>query len=90
MTVRPPGSRQLPALLVLGLVGLGVVLATSLDWAVGARVVGLAFLLGACLRLTLPPASAGWLVVRTRPLDAAVLGVLGAACLALAQTIPRA
>ncbi len=52
--------------------------------------VGLGLLLAACLRLTLPAARAGWLAVRTRPLDAALLVLLGAAALVLAQTIPRA
>ena len=89
MTACPPGTWQPPSLLLLSLVGLGLALATQVDWALGARVVGLAFLLGACLRTTLPAARAGWLVVRTRPLDVAVLAVLGAASLALAQTIPR-
>ncbi len=56
----------------------------------GTRVVGLAFLLAAVLRLTLPARSAGWLVVRTRGLDAAVLLVLGLAVVVLAETIPPA
>ena len=90
MTVRPPGPRQLPSGLVLGLVALGLVLATQVDWVLGARVVGRAFLLAGCLRLTLPTGRAGWLAVRSRSLDATVLLVLGAAALALAQTIPRA
>lgn len=90
VSVRPPRPSQLPALSVLVLVGLGLLLAAQVDWALGARVIGLAFLLAACLRLTLPAARAGWLAVRTRPLDAALLVLLGAAALVLAQTIPRA
>ncbi len=89
MTARPP-SWQLPSLLVLAAVLSGLVLATQVGWQTGTRVVGLAFLLGAALRLSLPARSAGWLVVRTRGLDAAVLLVLGGAVVALAETIPPA
>lgn len=80
---------QLPALAVLGVAALGLLLALLLDWQVGAFVLGLALLLAAGLRLTLPVRSAGWLAVRTRALDAAVLLVLGFAVVLLANTIPR-
>ena len=79
---------QLPALAVLGLVGLGLALAALVDWQVGGFVIGLALLVGAGLRLALPVRSAGWLAVRTRGLDAAVLLALGFAVVALANTIP--
>ena len=88
----PSGSRtgQLPALSVLAMAGLGVLLAALVDWQLGAIVLGLSLLLAAGLRLTLPPASAGALVVRTRGLDAALLLVVGFALLVLANTIPPA
>lgn len=85
-----PTAWQGPAVVVLAVVGVGLAVGSTGDWARGATVLGLGFLLGACLRLTLPPSRAGWLAVRTRPLDAAVLLVLGAAVLVLAQTIPPA
>ena len=85
-----PTTAQLPAVAVLAVVGVGLAVGAVGDWALGATVLGLGFLLGACLRLTLPPSRAGWLAVRTRPLDAAVLLLLGAAVLVLAQTIPPA
>ena len=88
MTERGRSGRQLPALLVLAVVVTGLLLATAVDWQVGARVLGLAFLLAALLRATLPARPAGWLVVRTRGLDVAVLLSLGAAVLVLAATIP--
>ena len=88
MTERARTGRQLPALLVLAVVATGLLLATAVDWQVGARVLGLAFLLAALLRATLPARQAGWLVVRTRALDVAVLLSLGAAVLVLAETIP--
>ncbi len=90
MTARPTTSRQLPSVLVLAVVVVGLVLATQVGWQPGTRVLGLAFLLAAVLRVTLPARSAGWLVVRTRGLDAAVLLVLGLAMVALAETIPPA
>lgn len=90
MTARPSASWQLPTVLVLAVVASGLALATGVGWQTGTRVLGLAFLLAACLRLSLPARSAGWLVVRTRGLDAAVLLVLGAAVVVLAETIPPA
>lgn len=81
---------QLPALGVLAMIGLGLVLAAALDWQVGAFVIGLALLGAAGLRLTLPARTAGWLAVRTRSLDAALLLGLGFAVVVLANTIPRA
>ena len=89
-TARPATSWQLPSVLVLAVVAAGLVLATQVDWQTGTRVLGLAFLLAAVLRISLPARSAGWLVVRTRGLDAAVLLVLAAAMVALAETIPPA
>jgi hypothetical protein len=87
---RPTTSWQLPSVLVLAGVAAGLLLATQVGWQTGTRVLGLAFLLAAGLRLSLPARSAGWLVVRTRGLDAAVLLVLGFAMVALAETIPPA
>ena len=89
-TARPATSWQLPSVLVLAVVAAGLVLAGAVGWQLGTRVLGLSFLLAAGLRLSLPARSAGWLVVRTRGLDAAVLLVLGAAMVTLAETIPPA
>ena len=90
MPDRPTTSWQLPSVLVLAGVATGLLLATQVGWQTGTRVLGLAFLVAAGLRLSLPARSAGWLVVRTRGLDAAVLLVLGFAMVALAETIPPA
>ena len=81
---------QLPALAVLAVAALGLLLAAALDWQLGAFVFGVALLGAAGLRLTLPTRAAGWLAVRTRGLDAAVLLVLGFSVVVLANTIPRA
>ena len=80
---------QVPALAVLAATALGLLVAAVLDWQVGTFLVGIALLVGAGLRLTLPARSAGWLAVRTRGLDAALLLVLGFAVVLLANTIPR-
>ena len=90
MTARTPAVRQLPALAVLAVVGAGLLLAAAVDWQVGALVLGTGLLLGAGLRLALPARQAGWLVVRTRGLDAAVLLLLGLVVVVLSQTIPEA
>jgi hypothetical protein len=80
---------QLPALAVLAVAGLGLLLAAVVDWQLGAFVFGVALLAAAGLRLTLPTRTAGWLAVRTRGLDAAMLLALGFAVVVLANTIPR-
>lgn len=89
LTDRSPSVRQLPAIAVLVVAAAGLVLAALVDWRSGAVVLGLALLLAAGLRLTLPIRQAGWLVVRTRGLDAAVLLVLGFSLVLLATSIPE-
>ena len=85
-----PTVRQLPAVVVLGVVACGLLLAALVDWQAGAVVLGLALLLAAGLRLTLPARQAGWLVVRTRGVDAGFLLVTGFALVLLATTVPDA
>lgn len=80
--------RQLPTVAVLTVVAAGLVAGLA-DWQLGGLVVGLALLLAGGLRLSLPPEAAGWLVVRTRGLDASLLVGLGLAVVALATTIPE-
>jgi len=72
------------ALVVAGLVGTAV----FGWWRVGAAFVGVAFCLGAGLRLVLPSQQVGDLAVRSRAVDAAVLLVVGFGLVALANTIP--
>lgn len=92
-TARTPLGRaavgQLPALSVLAAAALGLLLAAAVDWQVGAFVIGLALLAAAGLRIALPVRSAGWLAVRTKGIDAALLLALGFAIVLLANTIPR-
>jgi hypothetical protein len=83
--------KQLPTLAVLAVVagGLAVIALVTDKWRLGAIVVGLGLLLAAGLRLTLRERQAGFLVVRSRGFDAAVLLSLGFALVALANTIPE-
>ncbi len=80
---------ETPALAVLAVVGAGLALAGTSHWRFGVGVVGLGLLLAAGLRLTLAPKHAGWLVVRSRAFDAALLLLLAFAVIALAVTIPH-
>lgn len=84
-----PATGQLPALAVLTLAGSGLLVAALFDWQIGAFALGVSLLLGAGLRIALPVRTAGWLAVRTRGLDAALLLGLGFAVVVLANTIPR-
>ena len=80
--------REVPTVVVLGVVAVGLLLGALLEWRSGAVVLGLALLLAAGLRLTLPARRAGLLVVRTKAFDAAVLLVLGFAVVGLALAVP--
>ena len=84
--------KELPTLAVLAVVAAGLAVGALVDngWRPGAFLVGLALLLAAGLRLTLRERQAGFLVVRSRGFDAAVLLVLGFALVLLANTIPAA
>jgi hypothetical protein len=79
---------ELPTVVVLGVVAAGLALGALVDWLPGAVVIGVALLLAAGLRLTLPARRAGLLVVRTRRFDATILMVLGFAVVALAYAVP--
>lgn len=81
--------RELPLLLVLGVVLLGLALGAAVQWRLGALLVGAALVLGALLRLVLPVRRSGLLVVRNRRLDVAVLLGLGSALLVLASSVPE-
>jgi hypothetical protein len=77
-----------PLLAVLAVVGVGLVLVLVHQWRLGSAVVGLALSLAAALRLVLPTERAGYLAVRSRAVDAAVLVALGFLVVGLANSIP--
>ena len=79
--------RHLAFALVLGVVALGMVRIAQYHWREGAAVLGLALLLGAGLRVVLPPDRAGLLVIRGRYLDVLLYGGFGVLVLAVALTI---
>jgi len=80
---------QAPTLAVAAVVAGGLCVVAVADWRPGLVLVGIAMLLAAGLRLFLPSRQAGWLVVRTRALDSALLLLLGLGLIALAGSVPR-
>ena len=82
--------RQLPLLVVLVTVGVGLVLVTFEHWRRGLVVIGVALVAAAVLRLLLPVRRVGFLAVRSRPVDVVLLGGTGVALIIVALAIPAA
>jgi hypothetical protein len=82
--------RQLPLLAVLVAVGLGLLIVTFDYWRRGLVLIGLALIGAAVLRLLLPVRRAGFLAVRSRPLDVVLLAGTGLALTVIALAIPQA
>ena len=80
--------RQLPLLAVLLVVGVGLLQVTFRHWRLGLVVMGLALVGAGLLRLLLPVRRAGFLAVRSRPVDVVLLTGTGLALAVLAQSIP--
>ena len=80
--------RQLPLLVVLLVVGLGLLLVVFQHWRMGLVVMGLALVGAGALRLFLPVRRAGFLAVRGRPVDVVLLAGTGLAIMVIARTIP--
>jgi hypothetical protein len=80
--------RQLPLLGVLVAVGVGLLMVTFDHWRRGLVLMGLALIGAALLRLLLPVRRAGFLAVRSRPVDVVVLAGIGLALAVIALTIP--
>jgi|SRR5215210_6507367 hypothetical protein len=80
--------RQLPLLAVLVAVGLGLLIVTFDYWRRGLVLIGLALIGAAVLRLLLPVRRAGFLAVRSRPLDVVLLAGTGLALTVIALAIP--
>lgn len=80
--------RQWPILVVLAGVVIALVLVTLDYFRRGSVVLAGSVLLAAFLRLLLPDRDAGLLVVRSRRVDVAVLGVLGALLAVFAFWVP--
>jgi hypothetical protein len=80
--------RQLPLLAVLLTVAVGLLVVTVGHWRIGVLVMGLALLGGAALRVFLPLRRVGFLAVRSRTIDVALLGGVGLLVLVLAVVTP--
>jgi hypothetical protein len=80
--------RQLPLLLVLVVVAVGLVMVAFEHWRRGLVVVGVALVGGGLLRLLLPVRRVGFLAVRSRPVDVVLLAVTGLAVTVIVLTIP--
>ena len=80
--------RQLPLLAVLLVVVGGLLLVTFRHWRMGLVVLGLALVVAGLLRLVLPVRRAGFLAVRSRPVDVVLLTGAGLALAGIAQSIP--
>ena len=80
--------RQLPLLAVLLVVGVGLLQVTFRHWRLGLVVMGLALVGAGLMRLLLPVRRAGFLAVRSRPVDVVLLTGAGLALAVIARTIP--
>jgi multisubunit Na+/H+ antiporter MnhB subunit len=80
--------RQLPLLVVLVVVGVGLAVVTVGHWRQGLALNGLALVGAAVLRLLLPVRRVGFLAVRSRPTDVVLLAGAGLALTVTALTIP--
>ena len=82
--------RQLPLLAVLVVVAVGLVFVTFGHWRRGIVIVGLALIGAALLRLLLPVRRVGFLAVRSRTVDVALLAGTGLLLTIVVLTIPVA
>ena len=80
--------RQLPLLVVLLVVGLGLLLVTFQYWRTGLIVIGLALVGAGLMRLLLPVRRTGFLAVRSRPVDVVLLAGTGLTLAVIARAIP--
>jgi len=82
--------RQLPLLVVLIAVAVGLLLVTFEHWRRGLVVMGLALIGAALLRALLPVRRVGFLAVRSRPIDVVLLAGTGVTLTVVALAIPYA
>jgi hypothetical protein len=80
--------RQIPLALVLAAVALGLVLVTLDRWRFGLAVIGTSLLGAALLRLVLPVRRVGFLAVRSRAVDVALMAGAGLVLTVVALSLP--
>lgn len=92
MPLRPRRRRDLlaqwPITVVLLLVVIAVAFVALDEFRIGSILLAVGVLVAFVLRLVLPPARAGLLVVRGRTVDLIVLGLLGGSLLVFALWVP--
>ena len=81
--------RQWPLLVVLVIVGCGLLLVAAERWRSGLVVMGLAVVVAGLFRLLLPLRRIGFLAVRSRPVDVALMLATGVAVAVIALAIPH-
>lgn len=81
--------REWPMLLVLAGVAVALGIMTTGHWRKGAFAFGFAIAVGGVLRLMLPGQLAGWLAVRRRWFDVAILLGAGLVIMALTLIVPH-
>ena len=81
-------SNPWPLLAALALVGVGVGFAAFGHWRRASLMIAAGLICGGGLRLVLPPAVAGLLVVRRRWVDVTAMVGLGAAIVIVAFVVP--
>lgn len=80
-------KKNLPMLAVLLVIAVAVVFVLAERWRRGAFVFGVATLLAAIFRLTMPSERVGLLAVRSKPFDVGALVAVGGAIVWLAVSI---
>jgi hypothetical protein len=80
--------RQWPTLIPLVVTLIGILLATQINFRVGALVFSLGVLVATVLRAVLPRFTLGWLYVRTKWIDLMVLGTFSLLLLVLSIVVP--
>jgi len=75
-------------LAILGVCGAAIAVVAGGDWRLGVRVLAVALMAAAGLRLVLPARDAGMLAVRNRAIDVSVLALMGGLIYFLASSIP--
>ena len=78
---------QIPLLLVLTVVAVGLVRIVMYHWREGTVLMGVALLVAAALRALLPDNRIGMVAIRGRGMDVLLYGGLGLAIMAVSLTI---
>jgi hypothetical protein len=78
---------NLPLVLVLAVVAIGLVRIVQYHWRQGAALIAVALLVAAVLRALLPNDRIGLVAIRGRGMDVLLYGGLGVAVMAVALTI---